>query len=61
MSALLHEAAALYPVLTTNGRDYLAWARRIIYRHQRKDADLLHVQVQFAYQALNMAPPKDTP
>lgn len=52
------QAEARYPVVTVNGRDCQAWAKRLVWRHQHQDRDLLHIQIQFAYEALNMDMPK---
>lgn len=57
-AALIAEAYAKYPTDPANGRDYKAWARRFVYRAERGDRDLLNVQVQFAYMALDMPVPK---
>lgn len=55
MSAVLRsEAEAKYPYRNTAGVDYKAWAKRIIYREERGDKDLLMVQVRFAKEALNI-------
>jgi hypothetical protein len=59
MSAVIQkEAAAKYPTITSSGVDHKAWAKRFVYRAERGDRDLLHVQVQFAYMALDMPVPK---
>lgn len=58
MSAIRFEAEAKYPLLTTNGRDYQAWAKRLVYRFQRGDKTLMHIQIQFAHEALGIALPK---
>lgn len=34
--------------------DHKAWARRIMYREERKDPDLLTIQVKFAKMALEI-------
>lgn len=55
MSALLMgEAAAKFPLHTTYGTDYKAWAKRIMHRLERGDKSLLPVQIQFAKMALNI-------
>lgn len=54
------EAEARYPVVTVNGRDLLAWAKRIVWRHEHQDRDLLHIQIQFAYEALGRDMPKSS-
>jgi hypothetical protein len=58
MRHLEDQAAALHPIVTAAGRDLRAWAKRIVWRHQNKDRDLTMIQIQFAYQALGMEPPK---
>ena len=55
---LKYEAEAKYPMQTTNGCDYKAWAKRIVYRAERRDKSLIWVQILFAYQALDMEVPK---
>lgn len=58
MSAVLEaEAAAKYPTKTTGGVNHLAWAHRFVYRAERKDRDLLPIQITLAYMALNLKPP----
>lgn len=53
MSAVLErEASAKYPMNTTAGRDYKAWAKRILYRESRGDKSLLAIQVEFAKMAM---------
>lgn len=53
MSLVLEaEAAARYPMSTTAGRDYKAWAKRILYREEHGDKDLLIIQVKFAKEAM---------
>jgi hypothetical protein len=49
------EARAMYPVVTVNGRDVKAWAKRIMYREKQGDKTLLPIQVTFAKQALEIA------
>lgn len=53
---LHREAAERYPVVTTAGRDLLAWAKRIVWRDRMGDKSLTMIQVQFAYQALGIDP-----
>lgn len=49
------EAAAQFPYLTgTDNRDYLCWAKRIMYREERKDSHLTHYQVKEARMALGL-------
>ena len=49
------EADYRFPLLTTAGRDDRAWAKRILYREERGDKDLMPVQVQFAKKAMNVS------
>lgn len=53
---LQFEAAARHPYATTAGHDHLAWAKRIQYREERGDKDLLAIQIRFARQALDRKP-----
>lgn len=58
MSAvLLREAQAKFPYNTVNGYDSKAWAKRIIYRHERNDKSLLPIQIPFAYAAMGKSVP----
>jgi hypothetical protein len=50
------EAAARFPAVTTAGRDYKAWAKRILYRDEKGDKTLLSIQVKFAKQAMERGP-----
>lgn len=53
------QAESAHPLRTTAGRDELAWAKRIMYREQHKDRDLMPIQVDFAKRALGIKePPK---
>lgn len=53
MSLVLRsEAEARYPYNAVGGYDHLSWAKRIVYRDDRGDKDLLPIQVAFARQAL---------
>lgn len=52
------EAEAKYPSVTSNGWDHKAWAKRFVYRAERRDKTLLPIQITFAYQALEMEVPK---
>jgi hypothetical protein len=56
--AIRAEAEARHPVVSSQGRDPRAWAKRIIYRAERNDKSLLHVQIQFAYEAMGLEVPK---
>lgn len=57
-TVIRNEAEAKYPTKTSTGIDYKAWAKRFVYRAERGDKDLLHVQILFAYQALELPVPK---
>lgn len=58
-AALMAEAAALYPRFpASGGEDGKCWARRVIYRFERGDKDLLSIQILFAYAAFEMEVPK---
>lgn len=48
------EAAARFPYLLTSGHDHLCWAKRIMYRDERKCASLTAHQVNEAKRALGM-------
>jgi hypothetical protein len=48
------EAAAQFPFQNV---DHLAWAKRILYREERKDSHLMSIQVQFARMALGLIKP----
>lgn len=53
MSRQLEEqAAVMFPTVSTTGRDYKAWAKRIVWREEQGDKDLMTIQVKFARQAL---------
>ena len=54
MSYLREEAAAKFPYNTPAGYDYKAWAKRIIWRLEQGDKDLLNVQINFAREALDI-------
>lgn len=53
---LMMEAEARFPYRTVNGIDHKAWAKRILFREERRDASLLPVQVTFAKQAMGLEP-----
>lgn len=54
-SYLQDQAADQFPYLLAGGQyDHKAWAKRIIYREERRDSSLMPIQVQFARQALDM-------
>lgn len=46
------EANARYPVVSVQGRDYKAWAKRIIYREEHGDKEVTPIQIKFAREAL---------
>lgn len=55
MSANLEmEARERYPLHTTQGTDYKAWAKRFLYRLERGDKSLLSVQIKFAKMAMDV-------
>jgi hypothetical protein len=56
MTYLREEAALKYPFNSPAGYDFKAWAKRIIWRLENKDPELLAVQVQFAREALDIKP-----
>jgi hypothetical protein len=47
-------AASTHPYNAVGGRDYLAWAKQIMFREQHRDTSLFPIQVTFAKQALNI-------
>jgi hypothetical protein len=53
MSRNLHaEAAAMFPFNTPTGYDHKAWARRLLWRKEQGDTELLMVQIKFATEAM---------
>lgn len=55
MSIVLQaEAEAKFPYLLENGNDHKAWAKRILYREERRDSSLLSIQVKFAQMAMGL-------
>lgn len=56
MSDYRSEAAARYPFNGSSGFDHKAWARRIIYREERKCSHLMPIQVTDAKMALDLMP-----
>lgn len=54
MSDYRSEAEAAFPLRSTTALDHMAWAKRIVYREERGDTNLMPVQVQFAKMALGM-------
>lgn len=58
-AALIAQAEAHHPRVTAEGHsDEKCWARRFIFRAERGDKDLLPIQIQFAYLALDRPMPK---
>lgn len=51
---LYHEAIHRYPMVTAAGRDYLAWAKRILWREEEGDTNLMPIQTQFAREAMGL-------
>lgn len=51
------EAATKFPSVTTAGRDFKAWAKRILWRQEQGDKDLLMVQIKFATEAMERPGP----
>jgi len=51
-------AESKYPLNNSLGRDYKAWAKRIIYRFEHGDKTLLNIQIPFAYAAMELPVPK---
>lgn len=51
-------AESRYPLLTVNGRDDRAWAKRILYRNELRDKTLIPIQVQFAKMAMKVTEEK---
>jgi hypothetical protein len=49
---LEEQAAALFPIVTATGRDYKAWAKRIVWREEQGDKDLMTIQIKFAREAM---------
>lgn len=56
---LQREAAERFPYNTPTGYDYKAWAKRILWRQEQGDKDLMALQVKFATEAMNRG--VDTP
>jgi hypothetical protein len=56
MSLVLEsEASAKFPINPAGGgRDHKAWAKRILYRFDKGDKDLLQLQIQFAQMAMGL-------
>lgn len=54
MSDWRNAASAAHPDWIGTTRDHKAWAKRILFREQHKDATLLPIQVQFAKQAMEI-------
>lgn len=51
------EAAARFPAVSAAGRDFKAWAKRILWRQEQGDNDLLMVQIKFASEAMDRPGP----
>lgn len=51
------EAEAKYPVNTSQGRDFKAWAKRIVYRHEKGDKTLMTCHIHCAFIALDIPLP----
>lgn len=56
-SYIQDEAAGAHPLHSTKGTDHKAWAKRILYREQRKDPSITALQVNFAREALDIPKP----
>jgi len=57
MSIVLEaEASAKYPFKIKDGNDHRSWAKRILYRLERNDKDLLPIQIKFAQMAMGIQP-----
>ena len=54
---LEEQAAVMFPVVSATGRDYKAWAKRILWRQEQGDKDLLMVQIKFATEAMERPGP----
>lgn len=52
--AIKLEAEAKYPIWTQTGKDYRAWAKRLLYRAEKGDKTVTVLQVSFAKEALNI-------
>lgn len=55
---LHHEAKAAeaFPIYTTHGKDFMAWAKRLNHRFENGDKTLMPVQITFARMALGIIP-----
>lgn len=51
---LTKEAEAMHPLVSNGQTDFKAWAKRFIYRYERGDKELTHIQIRFAHEALDM-------
>ncbi|HWU84476.1 MAG TPA: hypothetical protein VN028_03975 [Rhodocyclaceae bacterium] len=58
MSYLHAEATEKFPFNTPAGYDFKAWAKRILWRHEQQDPELLAVQIKFAADAMGIKPEK---
>ena len=52
--ALETEAKLVHPLVVNGQTDCKAWARRFIYRYEKGDKELTHIQIRFAHDALEM-------
>lgn len=52
--AIKFEAEAKYPIWIESGKDYKAWAKRIVFRAERGDKTISVLQLNFAKEALNV-------
>lgn len=58
MTYIRDEANEKYPTVTAAGTDHKAWAKRIVYRDEKDDKTLSHIQVKFAREALGLGEKK---
>lgn len=58
-SYLQEEARGVHPYAIVGGHDHLAWAKRIVWREERRDPTLSSLQVRFAKEALGIEKPKE--
>lgn len=56
MTYLREEAAVKFPFNSAAGYDHKAWAKRIIWRIEQKDPELMAIQIRFAREALDIKP-----
>jgi hypothetical protein len=61
MTTYLREEAALkFPFNSPAGYDHKAWAKRILWRLEMRDAELLPIQIRFAQEAMDIKPEATT-